>query len=98
MLGTGTPSETTINLARHTTVNGPIKKLVRLKTTSKEASMREATAAMLGINIDQHEFAEALANSFLIHHEKEVNYWSDIASIICCSRSSVYLRSLTRKV
>lgn len=30
--------------------------------------------------------------------DKKPSYWSDIASIICCERSDVYLRSLVSKV
>ena len=48
--------------------------------------------------MNQEAKVKELVDMITMSKEKKHNYWSDIASVICCERSDVYLRTLIGKV
>ena len=53
---------------------------------------------MLRKNMNQEAYIQMVANLITEENDFKKNYWSELASVICCERSDVYLKSLTTKV
>ena len=53
---------------------------------------------LLNSNLNQEKFTQKMFDAIANEEEITRNFWAELASVICCDRSDVYLRSLCNKV
>ena len=49
-------------------------------------------------NLEMQRFAQSIADLITSGSRDNRNHWGEIASVICCARSDVYLKTLIAKI
>lgn len=53
---------------------------------------------LVNADLEHDTYLQKIIKRITLEKEMEINYWGELASVICCDRSDVYLRSLLNKV
>ena len=75
-------------------IDNQLKKLATFSHLEKDTSL----SVLMNSNLEHDTYLQKIIKHITMEKGMEINYWGELASVICCDRSDIYLRSLLNKI